>query len=528
MLNKDKIAQSYNKAKSERDSFIGMLTDCYRYCIPSRNGFVTQGVGQRKDLPIYNTGPVQAVKNFASTILSLSTPNGVKFFDIKAKDYLVSAKDSQEDRDAAEQEFNKAVSPISDTLFEYIANSSFYIAYHESLIDLAVGTGGILCTYSGDDSDPLRFTSLNMAKVSFSESSNGLVNNIYQDIENMNIELAKSTYPEANFPSNQETISFILACVYDEGKKIYHYMILDSGNYEVWMDIEYDYNPFVIFRWSKLSGESWGRGIISDNLGSIKSANQMKADILTASQRVIAPPTMVHQNSIVNPSNIDFSPNSIITVKPIQGVSNPITTLPFSGNLPIGMQMVDAFNQELNSELFNEPLGSVGQGSQTATEITQRMQIFANKLGAPYSRLQRECLSRIIDASISILTKRGLLPQLPNKVKISFKSPITHLQKTTDFSKTMQSIQTIMQIAGQNAQQALAFACDIPKLTAYIPDALGADLSLFRTAQEVKDMMSEMQKQSIQQRENQIMAQGANQALGSNAVDTGVPGVKQL
>jgi hypothetical protein len=526
-MNIEKIIKNYEKAKAERDGFQSMMTDVYTYCIPSRNGWTTQSKGARTDTVIYNSYPVSATKNFASTILSLIVPNGIKFFDLKAKTNLLAIDSSDDEQNEALQDFNKKVSPIGKAIFEYISSSNFYIAMHEALIDLAAGTGGILCTYSGDDSNPLLFQSLNMAKISFSESSKLIIDNVYQDVEGMSIDVARATYPEANFPDYQDTVSFLVATIYDEQHKKYHYMILDKGDYAVWMDIEYDYNPFVIFRWSKLAGETWGRGILTDNLGAIKTANLMKSDILTASQRVLAPPTIVTQNSLVNPSNVDFSPNSIITVKPIQGVSSPITTLPFTGNLPFGMEYINQFNQELNTELFNEPLGSVGQSQQTATEVSSRMQLYANRAGSSYSRLQIECLSRVIDIVINILTARGIIPALPDNIKITFSSPILHMQKQQDFQKTMQAIQSIAQVAGNNAQQAIAVAVDLPKLSAWIPESLGADMSLFRTTEEVKTMMNQMQQIAQQQQTMQQMQQ-SNPAFGTSPVTTGVQGVTPL
>jgi hypothetical protein len=521
-----KIIKNYEKANEERQEFSEMLTDAYRYCIPSRNGWTTQSKGARNDIIIYNSFPVSAVKTFASNILSMTTPNGLKFFDLKSKKIISDINSTEEQKNTAVEEFNQQVSPISNAIFEYIVDSNWYISFHEALIDLSAGTAGILCTYSGDDDDPLKFESLNMAKMAFSESSKGIIDNVYQSVEDMNIDLAKATYPEATFPEYRDRVSFLVATVYDEKKRNYHYMILDKGDYTILMDIELDYNPFVIFRWSKLAGETWGRGIITDNIGTIKTTNLMKADVLTASQRVIAPPTIVHSNSIVNPSNTDFAPNSIITVRPVAG-SSPITTLPFTGNLPFGIEVIDKENQQLNTELFNDPIGSVGQGQQTATEVSSRMQLYANKIGSPYSRLQRECLSRVINNVINILTTRGLIPKLPDNIKIAYSSPILHMQKQQDFQKTMQSIQSIAQIAGNNAQQAIAMAVDLPKLSTWIPESLGADMSLFRTTDEVRAMMEQLQKVAQQQQTLQQLQQ-SNPALGTRPVTTGVQGVNPI
>jgi hypothetical protein len=191
------------------------------------------------------------------------------------------------------------------------------------------------------------------------------------------------------------------------------------------------------------------------------------------------------------------------------------------------MEYINQFNQELNTELFNEPLGSVGQSQQTATEVSSRMQLYANRAGSSYSRLQIECLSRVIDIVINILTARGIIPALPDNIKITFSSPILHMQKQQDFQKTMQAIQSIAQVAGNNAQQAIAVAVDLPKLSAWIPESLGADMSLFRTTEEVKTMMNQMQQIAQQQQTMQQMQQ-SNPAFGTSPVTTGVQGVTPL
>ena len=512
----NKIIANHGKAMQERDTFSSILTDTYRYCIPSRNSWTTASQGSENDISIYNSHPVNATKNFASTIVNSIAPNGFKFFDLKAKKQL-----GQDDK----EQFNKMITPISETLLDYLQSSNMYTALHESCIDLAAGTGGILLTYSGDDSNPLKFQSINMAKVSFSESSTGKIDNVYQEITDMPIDIAKACYPNCKFPARLESVSFLYATIYDESEKKYHTMILNKDDKEVWDDTVYNTNPFIIFRWSKLAGETWGRGVLVDNLASIKTANLMMADILTASQRVIAPPTVVYQNSIINPSNTDFTPNSIITVRPVEGVGNPITSLPFTGNLPFGIEFIDKFNAQLDIMLFNEPLGVVGQNGMTATEVSSRMQNYAIRIGSPYSRLQTELLSCLINRSIDILTSRGLIPAIPD-IKLQFSSPISHLQNQVDFQKTLQAIQTIAQVSGNNAQQAIATSIDIARLPTWIANSLGADMSLFRTTEEVTTAMNALQKIAHQQ---QAMQQSsANPALGTRPVDTGVQGVSPV
>lgn len=512
----NKIIKNYESATQERDGFRSMLTDVYQYCIPSRNSWTTQSQGARNDIVIYNSHPVVATKNFASNVLNLIAPSGLKFFS------LVSNKQLKDD---AQEEFNKQVAPISDMIFDYIDRSNFYIASHEAMIDLGAGTGGMLCKYSGDDSNPLSFTSLDMSALCFSESSNGIVNNVYCDVTDLSHDMAVACYPDAEFPSNEDKLSFLVATVYDEDMKNFHYMIINKENKDVYLDTVYATNPFIVFRWNKLANETHGRGVLTDMLGTIKTANLMMADILTASQKVIAPPMLVYSNSIINPSNTDFSPNSIISVKPIQGVVNPISSLPFTGNLPFGIQQVQEFNRQLDEALLINILGGVGQSQQTATEVSARMQLAANVLGSVYGRLQREMLAPAINHSIEILTKRGLIPKLDG-IKITYQSPITHMQLQHDYQKFMQAVQSIAQISGNNAQQAIMTSIEVAKLPTWIAEHLGADMSLFRTTAEVQASM-EMQQKIAQQRQS-MQQMLSNPALGTRPVDTGIQVVRPI
>lgn len=81
MVNKQ-ILKNYQRAKDERELFRPLMIDCYTYTIPSRNTWITQTVGQPQDISIFNSHPTIAVKLFASNIVNLLAPNGLKFFEL--------------------------------------------------------------------------------------------------------------------------------------------------------------------------------------------------------------------------------------------------------------------------------------------------------------------------------------------------------------------------------------------------------------------------------------------------------------
>lgn len=516
-MNIDKILKKYNDASTERDQFRSMMSEVYRYAIPSRNTWDNVSAGARNDIVIYNSYPTISTMSFANNMLNLIAPSGLKFFSLASKERL--------DDDKQEQ-FNKQVAPISDLIFDYIDRSNFYIAAHEAMIDLAAGTGGILCKFSGDLSNPLSFTSLDMSTLCFTEGADGLISNVFREVSDMDISLAKSLFPLAKFPTHQERLNFLVASVKDEEANNFNYMIINKETKEIYFEKTYKTNPFIVFRWSKLAGESRGRGVLTNMLATIKTANLMMSDILTASQRAIAPAIVAYENSIVNPANTDFGPNSIITLKPLQGINQPITTLPFSGNLPFGIEMVQEFNRQIDESFLNNVLGNVGSSQQTATEITARLQLASNQLGSHYGRLQREFLAPVINHAIEILTTVGLISRdVLGDFKLTYQSPITNIQKQQDYQKFMQYAQTLAQLGGNNAQQVLFASLDVAKLPTWVAENLGVDMSIVKTSSDIKEMMQQMiQLQQQQQRIQQM--QQANPALGSQAISTGQPGIK--
>ncbi len=510
-----KIIKKLDKAKIEYDGFRAGRVDAYRYVVPGRNNWENITPGTRTDLPIYNSEPVAMVKKFAANIVNLMCPSGLKFFNLASSERL---------DDAAQNQFNQQMSTISNILFEYIEKSNFYIAMGEACLDLAVGTGAVLCKYSGNRSNPLSFTSLNISKLLFLEDANGLVNYVFQQVNDMDIETAQAMYPYAKLPIDQEKISFISAVVINElsHDKKFTYLLFNEETEDVYYEETVDNNPFAVFRWSKLAGESIGRGVIYDMLGLLKTANVMASDILIQSERVINPPTMVYENSIINP-DIDFSPGAIVTVKPQVGVSNPIFSLPSGANLPFGMQNIDLLNAQLERALFIDVLGQVGKSQQTATEVTARLEMAANVLSSVYGRLQREALSPLINCSISILQKQGLIPKIGGGVHINYIAPIMYLQKQQEYQRLMQTIQSLAQIAGDQAQHVIASSIDIAQLPTYIAEHLGADLSLFRTPEQLKELMQQQLQASLQQQQ-----MSTNQALAGAPINTGEPGVTRL
>ena len=76
----------------------------------------------------------------------------------------------------------------------------------------------------------------------------------------------------------------------------------------------------------------------------------------------------------------------------------------------------------------------------TATEVVERSNEMTRLLGATYGRLQAELLMPLLTRAISILRRRGEIPEITldgRTVDIQYKSPLARAQARQDVRETL-------------------------------------------------------------------------------------------
>lgn len=500
------LKQYYDKAKTELEYFRPIQTDIYEHVIPSKNTWrVAQTVvGARTDTFIYNSHPQTAAKSFADNMVSLTIPSGTRFFDIGTSDKL-------DDADT----FYQDIEPISEKILGFLNSSNFYQAVNESFLDLTAGTGGFTVNFN-EKLNKLYFTSLDMSRVSFLEDNLGSISYVFNNLGIMNKCTQALLMPDINFGLDNIEV---MECVYPT-ENGFMYIITDATFSKIYKQVKTKSNPFIIFRWSKRSGENRGRGILHDILGLIKMTNIMARDVLDASALVISPPVVASSTSNFNPNNIRIAPNHVIVLDDVNG----IRPFPTSPNLPFAYQSIQSNNAEIDLAFMSNILGQVTTKEMTATEVNARMQLANNVLGAAYNRLQNEMLNPLFDRVIDLLDVHGLIDPVViggKKLKLIYTSPITNLDKSIRLQRLMQSIQTVVQATGDLTYVNTAFKLE--NLPIYASKSLGADMSMLNTQDEINNNI----KLIVQKKQQQAQMQQAqmNPALNQQVNFGGVPNV---
>ena len=118
----------------------------------------------------------------------------------------------------------------------------------------------------------------------------------------------------------------------------HHYCVIDLKLKQKLLQERYEgvgSCPIIAYRWSKASGEIYGRGPLINALAAIKTTNLTVELILENAQMSISGIYQMEDDGIINPDSINLVPGTVIPksagsagLQPIQAVSYTHLTLP--------------------------------------------------------------------------------------------------------------------------------------------------------------------------------------------------------
>jgi len=509
----------YSRARGESFNWWPMLESAYHYCIPNRNLFYypDQNKAAQKNIKVYDTTQIAATKNFVSKAHNSFTPpqQTWAFYD---------ASDAMEDQER--EGMRQMLQKFTDVTFNYIHQSNFDTIINECYYDLAVGTS-VLVISEGDDSNPLQCSSIPLDQVAIEESANHQCETCFRTWGEIRLDDIPNLWPRAKPTSmmeqaykqdpNATVTNIIEAAIHNPGNVIAPYTYVVWHNDEMLLHESQESPPFIIFRWSKVNSETYGRGPIIDALPSIFSLQTAAYFEMTAANLNICKPYMAYSDGIFNPFTFQMSPNSVIPVAPNSNGQWPISALPDVAN-PNFMQLTTIdLRQQINKLMYSNPLGDIHESpTRTATELSLRQSNLAEEIGPLFTRLQQEFLDKVIDRVTYILAKKGLLPaslRAERGVKVRYKSPLTISQGQQDVISFQNYMQTMQQISGP---EVALTTIDTTRLPSWIAEKLGVDASLVNTQEQMQQQYQMQQEQQDQQQEMETMAQ-AQQLEGGGA-----------
>lgn len=479
------LVKRFEKAKERRELWRSLFQEAYDFALPEKETFRFYSPGQRKNRHIYDSTAPMGVRTFASKLQASLTPPWQQWADM-----IAGTEIPKEERDT----INQKLEEVTETFFNYLNHSDFSNQANESNQDLAIGTGALLFE-QGDElkGEPLfKFTSIPLAQLYVEEPSGSRIDTFWRqhDIPARNL---MSNWPQGDFSGElgetikknpDSKVKIVNGVVKHEDQ--YVQVVIEPNKKQLVFVQIFEESPGIIYRWSVVPGEVYGRGPIIECLPDIRTVNKVKEFILKNGALQMTGVYTAVSDGTFNPYTVNINPGSIIPVGSNSNQNPSLRPLENSGRLDVGQIIIEDLQNKINQALFANPLGDLSDPVRSATEQMLRNQEMLRDAGASFGRLKTEMLEPIVKRGLGILKREGRLPDIKldgKEVTLKMQSPLAKAEAMEDFN----NFQIWFAQMSQLPPEILAMGAKLENIPNWTADKLGLPTSeLARTEEEIK------------------------------------------
>lgn len=521
------VVDKYQKLKATRGTWETHWEELSKYVIPMKNEIYGQynTKGEKKGNTLFDAVGIRCNEQLASAFHGMLTNPATQWFAFSSGNHLIDNK-----LDNA-----KWLQDTAKRILFVMNNTNFQSEIHECYIDLC-GFGTSHLRIEEDENEIVRFTSRPIYEAVISENYNGIIDTVYykykiscealveqfpdlpEEIKKLRHQEPLKEYtvihaiePSSRLPKDvaHEMLAFTSLHVLEEGC-----ILLKKGGFEE--------NPCIISRFSKLSGEMFGRSPAMKALPDIKTANSMMRTWLEGAQLAVNPALQAPDEGVLMPIRITpgainyYRADSKDRIEPINTGVNP----------QVGIQVIELLHQNIKSAFYIDQLHLVENDRMTATEVMQRRDEQLRSMSPILGRLQYELLAPIVMRVFGIMARRGLIEPLPAdlkkaKLEVKFVSQIARAQESVEGDSFMRAFQAIAGIGQAQQSPEIFDVIDLDSTAKFLFKTYGAPLSNLRKDQEVKairQQRAEAQAKAQQAQLDQMNSQANKNMAQANSL----------
>lgn len=512
----DFLISRFDRLKADRQVFESHWQEVTKYVLPMKDDVTKKSApGEKHGLMILDNTAIQSNELLAGFLHGFLTNPSEKWFE-----YTTGDQKLDEDDDV-----RLYLQQCENRTMNVLINSNFQTEVHEMYLDLgSVGTAPM--SIEEDDKMVVRFTSRPVAQCVIDEDHRGEIDTVIREWnpsvreihglfgdealdERMQKELVdcpEKTYCILHgiFPVDdyrrrklkpKKALPFISLYVMREGKRV-----LREGGFNEF--------PWVSPRWSKLSGEKYGRSPGMIALPEAKLINKMAETVIKGAQKVVDPPLQLPSDGFILP--INTKPGGLVFKMGGTGAGDDIKPILNDARIDFGNEVMEGVRKRIRDAFYqNELMLSNNLPQQTATEVQARMDQKNRFLGPLLGRQQNEFLRPLIDRVFAIMLRRRLFDEPPQKlsgrrIDVRYSSAIAQVQR----ANTAAAIQRTVAAAAPFMQMdpTVADLFDGEEAVREIARVMGSPQRIIRKREDIEGIRQA--RQQAQQQQAQV-AQGA-------------------
>ena len=440
MANYEYIKKRLDRLGQERGTWEVNWQEILDYVMPRKADVVTLRTrGEKRTEVLFDSTAITANNLLAASLQGTLTSPSLPWFSIKLRD-----EELNENRDV-----QLWLEDTARRMYDTFNETNFNTEVHEMYLDLcSIGTAALFVEEGskGFDTDGIHFNCLHIAEYYIQESIDGKVDTLYRkykltarqavqefgfDNVGEKIQTASKERPDHKFNfihaveptadyerstgKSATKLKFHSCHVCEEDK-----MVVRTGGYNEF--------PYLVPRWSKATGEIFGRSPSFNALPDIKTLNKAVEIGLKAWAKAIDPPLLVQDDGVIG--RVRMTPAGITVIRN-DGAVKPL-------QIGTNWQITELKENQLRTAIrlanYSDQLQLQEGPQMTATEVQVRYELMQRLLGPTLGRFQSEFLNPLIERVFGIMYRAGALMQEPDiikgtKIDVEYLGPLARSQR---------------------------------------------------------------------------------------------------
>ena len=448
------------RAKTLREPFNTDWNDIRDFVRPvtvSFNASTGTYVTTRPETMYDGTAP-EALEQLASALHSYLTNPAERWFELQVEGNY----DAMVDPEALEW-----LEHVSDLIYSEYRREDACLnqALHETYMDIGSFGTAILYQEWSQKIRGLTFAARPLQHCYFLENSEGRVDTVFYcrtwTLRQVKQEFGTVLPKKLMEIKDEEKPIEVCHCVYPRTDRIpSRYDAKNKKFASVWISVTtgetlaesgFDTLPYHVPRWTKLSGEVYGRGPAKKCLPDIKMLNAMERTILKAGQKIVDPPLVLANEGFMLP--IKTSPGSLIFKEEEDREITPLIT---GANMPWAEEKAMQKRQFIEKCFYSDWIRMEKENKEmTAFEVQDRRDEKLRLLAPMMGRLVSELHGPMIARSYSLLDQYGRIPPAPpslqqKSLKVGYLSPAAVAQLGTKANQIARFMNDLIPMAQVN------------------------------------------------------------------------------
>ncbi len=506
------IKQKVDMLKADRTTWDEQYQDVADYMLPRKATITAQKTpGEKRSVWVLDNTGIYCLELLAGQLHGLLTNPNSMWFELTTGTFAIDNMD----------DVRKFMQKTARDIHNVLNNSNFQTEVHELYIDeVGFGTAAMFIEEI-DGPDLVRFSTKFIGEYYIDEDHQGRVNQLYrvwkwkaaQLVSAFGIDKVSKKVADAFQKGTDERFEIIHAIYpaamvdpkFNGAMKWVSQNILPEHNHEISTGGFREF-PYVVPRWSKGTGELYGRSPAMTALPEVKTLNKMTETMMIGAQKVIDPPLQMPDDGFLLP--IITKPGGLNFYR--AGGEGRIEPVFNDTRVDFGYEALKEKRVRIREAFFVDQL-MLQQGPQmTATEVLQRTEEKMRLLGPMLGRQQAEFLRPMIDRVFEIMMRRGMIKkdEIPavlkgRKIDVKYSSMIAKSQKIAEAQNIMRTLEASTPFINMDAAVMDNFNGD--EAVRVISEIFGAPQQIIRDVKardQIRDQRAQAQQAAIEEQKN--------------------------